>query len=127
MNKTKSLKEKPQPETLKTDAVELMHVELDFNTLTSGLELRAKFPTIIISGILKKAEFVPVGQLEDTGEKKTIVIDYDSATDIAIVKSNAPPLVYRGMLAMAFMMITQNQTLQRVQAMSAAGRIVRPS
>lgn len=72
----------------------------------------------------------PQGEQEG-GSKITIVLEYDMKDNSLVMRSKAPTVILFGVLATAQSMITQNQTLQRLQGlkakMDAESRIIKPS
>ena len=98
---------------------------------TSRLNMASQAPTVVLTGILRKAEYADLETLPESGATRRVIIDYDMETDETRVQTDAPAVVFIGMLAMAQGMITGNQILQRIQGMQAAGAarqsILRPS
>ncbi len=58
--------------------------------------------------------------------KVKVEIEYDMATDKITIKSGAPTVMLFGILGMANSIVTQNQTLGRLQAMQAKSRLLKP-
>lgn len=120
----------PAPTPEKPALVTKFHIELDYDMLSSQLLLRSKAPTVVVLGILELAKpVVPVEIKEKApGAARRIIIDYDMAGDgVPVVQSDCSEIIHIGILAMAHSMITQNQIMQRLQAMGAQARIVRPT
>lgn len=59
--------------------------------------------------------------------KVTILLEYDMATSTLMMRSKAPTIILQGVLTQALSMVTQNQVLQRIQAMADKSRIVGPN
>lgn len=101
-----------------------VQVELQFDMRSTRLSMKSKAPTIVIMGVLSKAQAVtpaPLAQSDPSGAR-VVRIDFDLDKEVCNVESDASPLVYAGILAMAHSMITQNQVLQAVQAIMTASR-----
>lgn len=106
-----------------------VRIELTYDMLSSQLLMKSGWPTVVVAGVLKKAESVTPTEIkeEKLGAPRRVNIDFDMETDIIKVESDASPLIYLGILTMAHSMMTQQQVLQRVQAMAAQPRIHKPS
>lgn len=117
--------EQPQPQASKPETT--YRLELDYDMLANNLVMRSRAPTVVVSGILRRAEYTQPETLPEEGTKRRIIIDYDMATDETTVKTDAPTIIFLGILAMAHSMMTQNQVLQRLQGMQAQSKIIRPS
>lgn len=103
-------------------------VELEYDMANGNLTMKSKAPTVIVSAIMRTAEFtVPVEMAVNSDGKKRLKIEYDMLTDTASVQSDTSPVITRGMLVMAFSMITQSQILQRLQGMQARAKIMAPA
>ncbi len=129
MNKEKTT-EPQKPETPQAEAAApntLFHIELEMELETSRLVMKSKAPTVVLCGILRKAEQTGPITIAEKGKERHIYIDYDMATDQAIVRSDASDVIMRGMFQMAYSMITQSQVLQRFQASQAAAKIIKPA
>lgn len=105
----------PQPERADTKLL----IELEFDMLKSTITLKSKAPTVVLSGILRKAEFAAHERIAAVGDARRIIIDYDLVTDEARVRTDADPLIARGIFVMAYSMMTTSQVLQRFQAAQA--------
>ncbi|MES2155484.1 MAG: hypothetical protein V4510_10150 [bacterium] len=117
---------KSQPPTPDAPASTLV-IELDFDLLSNALTMRAKAPTILLSGVLRRAEAVPTIPLAkehapEGPSTRRVRIEYDAATESVKVSSDAMPIIHTGILVMAHSMMTQSQILQRIQGMAARGR-----
>lgn len=118
------------PPAQKPDAVPStkVRIELDFDMASSQLMMKAKAPTVLISAILRRAESAPVTEIPERapGAPRRVLIDYDLAgTAQPSVQTDASSIILLGILVMAHSMITQNQVMQRIQAMGARERILR--
>lgn len=63
---------------------------------------------------------------QEADNKIRIELDFDMASNQLTMKSQAPTVMILGILAMAQSMVTQNQVLQRLQAMAAKPKIIQP-
>lgn len=122
----KSPQETKTPPTIADSAK--VRIELEFDMMTSQLVLRSKSPTVIVAALLRKAETAARTEIpeEKPGGPRRVFIEYDLAKggDVS-VQTDAADLIYTGMLVIAHSMMTQNQIMQRLQAMAAAPRIHR--
>lgn len=101
-------------------------IGIEFNATNGGLFLRSKgTPTMMLAGILKKAakDFALVPSTRPDEDKKVFVdVVFDLETQVAVIQSNSAEVLVLGALGMAESMITQNQTLQRLQAAGATAK-----
>jgi len=130
MNKEKETGTTPEATPDQAAAAEkpntLYHIELEMVLETSALSMKSKAPTVVLCGILAKAETAYPITIAETGPSRHVYIDYDMATDEAVVRTDASNLIMRGMLQMAYSMITQSQVTQRLNAARASAQIIRP-
>lgn len=69
----------------------------------------------------------PEAQPDHAAETKIrLTLELDLATNALTMHTVAPTVMVMGMLSMAASMVTQNQVLQRLQAVGTAARIVKP-
>lgn len=102
------------------------HIELEYDLLRGSLIMKSKAPTVMLSGILRKAENSPFLAIAPAGQGRRVIVDYDMITDIAIVRTDAHDVIARGIFVMAYSMMTQSQVHQQLQKMQGK-QIVRPS
>lgn len=100
-----------------------VRIELTYDMLASNLQMKSQSPTVVIAGVLRKAEFVTPKELREKalGAPRVVLIEYDLETDKIEVESDASSLIYLGIIVMAHSMMTQNQLLQRMQAKGSSG------
>lgn len=68
------------------------------------------------------------GETEQAPDSKVrIELEYDMVNSTLLMRSGAPTVILQGILTQALSMISQNQVLQRMQAIQAKSRIVGPN
>lgn len=116
--------------TLDAPPASFVRIEIEYNMQNAGMVIRSRLPTLLLNAVLGKAQQVQPEQIPETGETapRRIIIEYDMAKPSILpdVQTDASELICEGMFIMAFSMITQNQVMQRIQAMAAKSRIVAP-
>ncbi|MES2155376.1 MAG: hypothetical protein V4510_09605 [bacterium] len=104
-------------------------IELEYTVATSSLVMRSRTPTIVLASVLTLAQTVaePCVVPQKDPAKHVVYLEYSFETDLVAVLTDAPPMVHRGILAVAISMLTQSQVMQRIQGLAAKSRIVMPN
>lgn len=119
----------PKPDSKDAPKKELIVLEYGQGGKEGLLIRNNNVPTIALGGILALAAVTPPVALPDSDDGRKIEVEYDYATDACEVRTDASPIIARGMFYMAQMMMIQVQLLgmfQKMQAAAARPKIHKP-